>query len=65
MIIFLYGPNDFLAKQKINDLRLGFLQKVTDSEHSINNLDGSNLKLEEIGFPQGMGILVVELICMT
>ena len=48
MIIFLYGPNDFLAKQKINDLRLGFLQKVTDSEHSINTLDGSNLKLDEI-----------------
>ncbi len=49
MIIFLYGENNFKAKQKINELKQKFFQEVDPNEHSFNVLDGISADLNEIG----------------
>lgn len=45
MIIFLYGPNTFLAQQKINELKLKFFKEVDPGGDSLLIFDGANLEL--------------------
>jgi DNA polymerase-3 subunit delta len=48
MIFFLYGENDFSAKQKIAELREKFIREVDASEQNINIVDGATAKLTDI-----------------
>ncbi len=45
MIIFLYGPNTFLAQQKINELKLKFFKEVDPGGDSLIIFDGASLEL--------------------
>jgi DNA polymerase III delta subunit len=48
MIIFLYGPDSFRAKQKIRELKAKFITDVDPDGTSIVEFDGPKLKLEEL-----------------
>lgn len=48
MIIFLYGDNDFKARQKINEIKKKFFQEVDPNEHSFNVLDGASINLDKV-----------------
>jgi DNA polymerase III subunit delta len=48
MIIFLYGEDDFRAKNKIRELKDKFLREVDKSGGSIEDIDGKTADLKEI-----------------
>jgi DNA polymerase III delta subunit len=48
MIIFLYGPDDFRAKQKINELREKFIKEVDPTGSSVVSIDGLKTTIDEI-----------------
>ena len=48
MIIFLYGENNFKAKQKINELKNKFTQEIDPTEQSFNVIDGATADLKGI-----------------
>jgi DNA polymerase-3 subunit delta len=48
MIIFLYGPDTYRSRQKLNFYKDGFIQKYDPSSFNITKLDGENLTFEEI-----------------
>lgn len=48
MIIFLYGPDDFRARQKIGELRDKFVKEVDPDGSSVMALDGSKITLKEL-----------------
>ncbi len=43
MIIFIFGPDEFRGRQKINELKKKFLQDVDPSGNSLNVLDGGQI----------------------
>lgn len=48
MIIFLYGPDDFRAKQKINELREKFIKEVDPTGSSVVSIDGAKTTIDEL-----------------
>lgn len=48
MIIFLYGPDDFRAKQKINELREKFIKDVDPTGSSVVSIDGVKTTIDEL-----------------
>ncbi len=48
MIIFLYGPESFRARQKIKELKAKFIAEVDPSATSLVELDGAKLKLDDL-----------------
>ena len=48
MIIFLYGPDDFRAKQKINELREKFIKEVDPTGSSMVSIDGAKTTSDEL-----------------
>jgi DNA polymerase-3 subunit delta len=48
MIFFLYGPDDYRAKQKIKELKAKFIAEVDPTSTSIIELEGNKLKLEDV-----------------
>lgn len=48
MIFFLYGPDNFRAKQKIKELKAKFIAEVDPDGTSVVELEGQKLKLEEL-----------------
>lgn len=48
MIIFLYGPDDFRAKQKINELREKFIKEVDPTGSSMVSIDGAKTTIDEL-----------------
>lgn len=48
MIFFLYGPDNYRAKQKIQELRAKFIKEVDPQGTSLLELDGAKLKLETL-----------------
>lgn len=57
MIIFLYGDNDFKARQKINEIKKKFFQEVDPNEHSFNVLDGTSIDLDKVSEAVSTGSL--------
>jgi len=47
MIFFIYGPDDFRAKEKIRELKDKFLREVDQSGSSLIELSGDDLNLEK------------------
>ena len=47
MIFFLYGPDDYRAKEKIRELKRKFLREVDSSGASLVELAGEDLKMEK------------------
>ena len=48
MIIFLYGPDDFRATQKIRELEAKFIKEVDPSRSSVDSLDGTKMTISEL-----------------
>lgn len=48
MLIFLYGPDTFRARQKISELRDKFIKEVDPTGSSVLSLDGARTDMEEI-----------------
>lgn len=48
MIIFLYGPESFKARQKIKELRAKFIAEVDPTGTSVLELDGTKLKVADL-----------------
>jgi len=48
MIIFLYGPDTYRSRQKLNFYKEGFIKKYDQSGFNIIKLEGENLTLEEL-----------------
>lgn len=48
MIIFLYGPDDFRAKQKINELRNKFIKDIDPTSSSVVAVDGQKTSIDEL-----------------
>jgi len=48
MLIFLYGPDDFRAKEKIKELRERFFREVDADNVSWAEVDGADLTLEKL-----------------
>ncbi len=48
MLIFLYGPDDYRARQKINELRDKYLKDIDPDGSSVLALDGAKTTIEEI-----------------
>jgi len=48
MIIFLYGDDDFRAKQKLSEIKNDFNKKVDLSGDSLSFLDGEKIKMDEL-----------------
>lgn len=48
MVIFLYGPDDFRAKQKINELREKFIKEVDPTGSSVVSIDGAKTTIDEL-----------------
>ncbi len=59
MIIFLYGENDFLAKQKLKKLKTKFLKDVDPTGSSISIVEGGKTNLKEINEKVGAQSLLV------
>jgi DNA polymerase-3 subunit delta len=48
MIIFLYGPDDFRARQKITELRQKFTKEIDPTGSSVISIDGTKTTLKEV-----------------
>lgn len=48
MIIFLYGPDDFRATQKIRELQTKFIKEIDPSRSSVDSLDGAKITISEL-----------------
>ena len=60
MIIFLYGGDTFHSRQKLQELKDGFIQKVDAESNSISVIDGQNTNLKEISEKISTGSLFVK-----
>ncbi|OIO06757.1 DNA polymerase III subunit delta [Candidatus Falkowbacteria bacterium CG_4_9_14_3_um_filter_36_9] len=58
MIIFLYGPDTFRSRQKLNDIKKFFLIKVDPTGNSLTNVDGAKATMENISEAVGPASLL-------
>ncbi len=60
MIIFLYGEDDFRAKQKIKEMKNKFVREVDPSGSALSVLDGKDVTLKEINDKIGAASLLAK-----